>query len=84
MLGFSLGKLLLIVIVVAIVWFAFRYVSRVEAVRRAVRAEVERRRRAQKPRTLEAEDLVKCARCGTFVAARSAAACGRPDCPWGR
>jgi hypothetical protein len=85
MIGFSLPKLLLFALLVAIVWFGVRYVNRVEEIRRAVREELKRR---QPPRrqaqSIEAEDLVKCGQCGAYVAARSASSCGRPDCPWGR
>jgi hypothetical protein len=85
MLGFSLPKLLLFALLVAIVWYGFRYVNRVEQIRRAVREEVRRRQQpGRKPQPLEAEDLVKCSRCGAYVASRSASSCGRPDCPWGR
>jgi len=28
------------------------------------------------------EDLVKCQRCGSFVASVGAANCGKPQCPW--
>jgi len=84
MLGFSFGKLLLLLLLVAAVWFGFRHVSRVEAVRRALREELQRRQRPQKAQPIEAEDLVKCAPCGAYVAARGATNCGRADCPWER
>ena len=82
--GLSVGKFLLLLLLVAIVWAGFRYVGRVQAVQRALREELRRRQHGQKPRVVEAEDLVKCATCGSYVAARGATACGRPDCPWGR
>jgi len=84
MLGLSLGKLLLFGLLVAVVWFGFRYMSRVDAIRRTLREELKRRQRPQKPVSVEAEDLVKCAPCGAYVSARSATSCGRADCPWGR
>ena len=87
MLGFSLSKLLLLLLVIAVVGFGFRYMGRVDAVRRALREELARRRQPQKPRQapqVEAEDLAKCSACGAYVAARSATNCGRADCPWGR
>lgn len=84
MLGLSLGKFLLLALIVAIVWYGFKYVNRVEAVRRAVREELQRRKAAQRPPRLQAEDLVKCATCGAYIAAQSGSACDRADCPWGR
>jgi hypothetical protein len=84
MLGFSLSKLLLLLLVIAVVWFGFRYMGRVDAVRRALREELARRRQPQKAPRVEAEDLVRCSVCGAYVAARGASHCGRVDCPWGR
>lgn len=84
MLGLSLGKFLLLVALIALVWYGFRYVNRVEAIRRALREELKRRHVPPKSTRIDAEDLVKCAQCASYVAARSAAACGRADCPWGR
>lgn len=84
MFGLSFGKLLLLALLVLIVWYGFKYMQRVETVRRALRAEIERRRAAQRPSSVKAEDLVKCTVCGAYVAARNASSCGRPDCPWGR
>ena len=86
MLGLSLGKLLLLAIIIAIVWYGLKYMHRVEDVRRALRQQMERQRKSATPgpRSIEAEDLVKCARCGAYVAEGSATNCGRPDCPWGR
>ena len=84
MLGFSLTKLVLLVVIVAALWLGFRYMSRVDAIRRSLREELTRRRTPGATPAREVEDLVKCARCGAYVAARNASACGRPDCPWGR
>jgi uncharacterized protein len=86
MLGLSLGKLILLAIIIAVVWYGFKYMERVETLRRTQRREADRQRKSAPPgpRGIEAEDLVKCARCGAYVAAGSATHCGRPDCPWGR
>jgi len=84
MFGFSFSKLLLLVLLIAVVWTAFKYMRRVEAIRRVLRDEMQRRQAARRPPPLPAEDLVKCAACGAYVAARSAGNCGRGDCPWGR
>jgi len=84
MLGFSLPKLLLLIILIAVIWYGFKYMARLDAVRRAVRDEFLRQQQARRRPKLEAEDLVKCMRCGAYVAAQGAAACGRADCPWGK
>jgi hypothetical protein len=79
MLGLSLGKLLELAVIILIVWYGFKFASRVGAVRTA------RRREGTPPRppasAIQAEDLVRCAPCGSYVAAQGAAACARADCP---
>jgi hypothetical protein len=83
--GMSLGKLVVLAIIIAVVWTVFRYARRLDTTARALRRELDRRRASAKPaaRTIAAEDLVKCDRCGAYVAGRGAQSCGRPDCPWG-
>ena len=93
MFGMSFGKLLLLAILILIVWYGFKYAARVEAMKQTLRAEARRRhaggggggdmrgdmRSAARP----VEDLVKCQRCGSFVASVGAANCGKLQCPWG-
>jgi hypothetical protein len=80
---FSLGKLLVLVAIVLVVWYGFKYAARVEALRKSVRDEMARRQASggQRP-TRTVEDLVKCPKCGAFVAAHGASNCGKPGCPW--
>ncbi len=84
MLGLSLGKLLPLAILILIVWYAFKYAARIEAVQQSLRAEALRRRQGggdMRPPPRPVEDLVKCRQCGAYVAAQSAAYCGRPAAP---
>jgi hypothetical protein len=83
--GLSFGKLVVLALVIAVVWTVFRYARRLDATARALRRELDRRRERAKPaaRTLAAEDLVKCDRCGAYVAGRGARSCGRAGCPYG-
>lgn len=85
MFGLSFTKLLLLAILILIVWYGFKYAARVEAVKQTLRAEAQRRRPSAgvRPPARPVEDLVKCPRCGAFVAATGAANCGKPQCPWG-
>lgn len=89
MFGFSLPKLLLLALVVAVVWYGFRMFERrgararrneVErAAEAAVRATVERRRAEKR------EDSVAtaaCGTCGNYVPVEGARACGREGCPY--
>ena len=84
MLGLSFGKFLVLVVIVLAIWYGFKYAGRVEQVRQALkaaRAAAEQRRR-RGPQRLQAEDMVQCRACGTYVTARGAGKCGRADCPW--
>lgn len=86
MFGISFGKVLLLVAVVAIIWFGYRWLQRWDKERR----ESERREAAQlgqsaaRPATGQAEEMSACRVCGTYVAASAARSCGRPNCPFPR
>ena len=83
MFGFSLQKLLFTILVIAIVWYGFKMIARIQERRSesdaASRRAPSRRRRGG---AAEAEEMVACGLCGTFVPARNARSCGRDDCPW--
>jgi hypothetical protein len=90
MFGFSLAKFLVLALVVAAIWYGFKYMNRLEEVRRMLRQEQRRRQGAdgrapgRRAESLKTEDLVLCRTCNAYVAARGAGACGRADCPWRR
>jgi uncharacterized protein len=80
MFGISFAKLIVIAIVVAAVWFGFKYLK----ARDSQLAQARRDAEAAKGRVGRAasatEDLVKCPVCATYVS-RTAGRCGRADCP---
>jgi len=84
--GLGFSKLVVLVILIALVWYGFKYAARVEAIRRSVRDEAARRqaRPGVRPPSRSVEDLVKCPQCGAFVSATGATNCGKPGCPWGK
>lgn len=71
MLGFSLGKLLVLLGIVLAVWYGYRWLSRVRQIREQ-----------RKNRVLSAQDTVRCPRCEAFVVADGPSSCGRADCPY--
>jgi hypothetical protein len=90
MLGISLGKLLLLALLVLAIWYGFKYVNRIEEVRQtlkraardaAARSQARTQARQGTP-SIKAEDMVKCRACGVYVTKSGASNCGRPDCPW--
>ena len=86
MFGFSLPKLLVLALIIGVIWYGFKWATQIDRKRRrAVKAEAKRAAPADDPKggaADGAEDMVKCAVCGTFVAARGAKACGRGDCSY--
>ncbi|HLJ64435.1 MAG TPA: hypothetical protein VKT70_10035 [Stellaceae bacterium] len=84
MFALSFGKLLLLAILVAILWYGYKYLHRIDEVRRLLRQEMTRRQReaGTKRASLAAEDLILCLRCGAYVSPKSDP-CGRPACPQG-
>ncbi len=78
MFGFSLPKLLVIVAVIAVVWYAFKFIGRRNQV--GATAKTPRRSTGKKSRD-QIEDLVQCTVCGTYVQS-GGATCVREDCPY--
>ena len=84
------AKLLVLILVIAAVWYGFKYLSRLDAKRKADKKLRERdsgtaaRSRGAAPAATEtdAEDMVQCPTCGAYVAARGTTSCGRADCPY--
>ena len=83
MFGVGFFKLVFIAGAVAGVWYLFKMLAgpgappaerEAQASRRATNAAARNR--------LEAEDMIACKVCGTYVPANGARSCGRADCPW--
>jgi hypothetical protein len=85
MFGISFSKVLLLVAVIAIVWFGFRWFQRWEKERREAADREEKNGRLGRDASPKADDknvevMSACRVCGTYVA-QGARACGRPRCP---
>jgi len=80
------GKLVLLIVFILVIWYGFKYVNRVEEIRqslkRAARAAAARSQARRGAPAIKAEDMVKCHACGVYVTASGASNCGRADCPW--
>ena len=86
MFGFSLQKLLVLAAILAAIWYAFKFIGRLD----------QRRKRQLKARrdnpagggAADAgvpgmpEEMVQCPVCESYVAARGVGPCGRDDCPY--
>jgi hypothetical protein len=70
----SLGKLLVLIAAVLLVWYGFKLYNRRESVRQAGL-----RKGSRAPARM---DTVECKRCGTYVPAGVRPDCDRADCPF--
>lgn len=71
-----IGKLLVLIAVIAAVWYGWKYVTRLNQ----IRAEERRRAPRSDKRAVGVEEMRKCRTCGAYVAA-DAGRCARADCP---
>ena len=71
----ELPKLLLLVVIAVAVWYVMRWLNRPPPV-----SETRRGRRPGRQARIEAEDLVSCGVCGTYMEL-NAAGCGKAGCP---
>lgn len=88
MFGFSLTKLLVAMAIIVVVWYGFKTIGRLDQARKArLKAQRAGQRRgtggANAPAG-QAEEMVKCPACGTYVSAEANRACDRKDCPYPR
>lgn len=85
MFGISFFKLVVLVAVVAIVWYGFKYLQTLTAANTPAPAPKRQpRAAASEPNVTTAEDMIACRVCGTYVAANTRKSCGRADCIFGR
>ena len=80
MFGFSITKLLFTIAAVVIVWQGFKLYNRQQEVRSAKKANRMDQKKA-KP-VSDAEEMVKCPVCESYVSQASAVSCGRDGCPY--
>jgi len=84
--GFSIPKLLLLIVLLLVVWYGFKLIehrtSRRDEIEKAAEAAVRRNveQRQSKERASSVE-TAECATCGSFVPRESPTACERSDCP---
>jgi uncharacterized protein len=75
----SIGKILVFVAIIAIVWFGFRLIGRLDKARQQAARKPAPERTKAGPAV---EETVRCRVCDAFVAARGATNCGRAGCPY--
>ena len=85
----SLQKLIVLAVILAVVWYGFKFLGRVQNTRRKEARERDlrspdrkARREAAPQESLDVEETVVCSQCGAYVPARSATSCGKARCPY--
>jgi hypothetical protein len=82
----GLPKLIVLIGIIAAVWYGFRFLGAVDRARRqAERTARQAPRQAQRQTRADVanvEDTLKCRVCGAYVPARQPSRCARSDCPF--
>jgi len=86
MFGFpSLNKLLVLIVIVMAVWYGFKFIGELDRLRKQALRQQRGQGKARGARAegaLQAEDMVKCRICGTYMPSTGATSCGKPNCPY--
>ena len=91
MFGFSFQKILFTVLAIAAVWYAFKWLGRLQDQRQnqakvnKAGSDARSSASASHPGPTpddEVEEMVKCAVCGDYVSKTAAVNCGRTGCPY--
>ena len=82
----SVQKILVLVAILAFVWYGFKFLGRLKDTRAAEARERDLKTPDRKATPAEAaldvEETVLCATCGAYVPARGATNCGKAGCPY--
>lgn len=85
----SFQKLIVLAVILAVVWYGFKFLGRLQDTRKKEARERDlrspdkgARREAAPQESLDVEETVVCAQCGAYVPARGATSCGKPRCPY--
>ncbi len=87
MFGFTLQKALVLAVIVAAIWYGFKFIGRLDQRRKralkAARANpAPTERNSEAGAAAKAEDTIQCPICQAYVAASGVGHCGRDDCPY--
>ena len=74
---FGFGKILVLAVIIAVVWYGFKFVGRLQAKRQEELKDARREGNLK-----DAGDMVKCPQCAAFVVAGGAAKCSKSECPY--
>ena len=88
MFGFGFTKLVVLIGIVAAVWYGFKVVGQLDKARKQSQVNKSPRHSGGGGggngggKAPEVEETVQCPTCGAYVVAKSSSPCERPDCPY--
>jgi len=87
MFGFSPAKLLFTALIIAAVWYGFKWLNRVQEnqakkPRKPTQDSPQSDRAAPQAQEADYEELVACSKCGDYVIADKKSGCGKEGCPY--
>jgi uncharacterized protein len=83
----SFQKLLVLALVIAVVWYGFKFLGRLKQTREAEARQrdlnsADRKNPAAARQKLDVEETVQCPTCGAYVPTQGASNCGKTGCPY--
>lgn len=85
MFGLSPGKLLFTVLIVAAVWYGFKWLNRYQAQqKKSAKGQGNGGNNGSQGGDNPVEDLVACEKCGDYVISDKKSGCGKTGCPYER
>lgn len=78
---FGVSKILVLIVIIAAVWYGFKFFTRRNQIG-GQRKQTEFDSGSKKTTNQPAQDMESCSICGTFVPNASAKNCGRDSCPY--
>lgn len=86
MFGLSPTKILFTILIIAVVWYGFKWLGRAQQAKKIKDRDAGRFRNKDSANHPDdkVEELVECQKCGDFVVADKKNGCGRDACPYER
>ena len=82
MFGFSLFKLFILVVVLAVIWYGFKFLGRLEKYRKVKLVASKTSENENLAQNMDAGDMIRCPICGIYVAVDNSMDCGQRNCPY--
>jgi hypothetical protein len=78
----SFSKLAVLALIIAVVWYGFRFLGEIDKARRKAAKRMSQGNRQRRADVAHVEDTVKCTVCGAYVPSRQPTRCARAGCPY--